>query len=132
MRSPAVLRDRPYWMYDAVEDSHTRKSHLAMNGRVFPADSPVWDTWYPPNGFRCRCSVISLTKAQVRRMGLKVETQVPQRVDIGSGFISVRPDRGFGYNAATVAYEPDLDGFPESIKTAYERREREGREKSPV
>ena len=132
MRSPAVLRDRPYWMYDAVEDSHTRKSHLAMNGRVFPADSPVWDTWYPPNGFRCRCSVISLTEAQVRRMGLKVETEVPQRVDIGSGFISVRPDRGFGYNAATVAYEPDLDGFPESIKTAYERRDREGREKSPV
>lgn len=48
MTDPDVMRLRPYWQYDAVNDSHTRPSHLAMDGRVFPADSPVWDTWYPP------------------------------------------------------------------------------------
>ena len=62
MSDPAVKELRPYWEYDAVQDTHTRRSHLAMDGRVFPADSPVWDTWFPPNGFRCRCTVRSLSK----------------------------------------------------------------------
>ena len=50
MSDPAVMQLRPYWQYDAVNDTHTRPSHLAMDGRVYPADSPVWDTWFPPNG----------------------------------------------------------------------------------
>ncbi|MBM9605959.1 phage head morphogenesis protein [Desulfopila inferna] len=41
----------PYWMYDAINDTGTRKTHLAMDGRVWPADHPVWNTWYPLNGY---------------------------------------------------------------------------------
>ena len=67
MTDPDVMRLRPYWQYDAVNDSHTRPSHLAMDGRVFPADSPVWDTWYPPNGFRCRCTVGNCGKEDITR-----------------------------------------------------------------
>ncbi|MFQ9035220.1 phage minor head protein [Hungatella sp.] len=40
MTDPGVLKLRPFWQYDAVNDRHTRPSHLAMDGRVFPADSP--------------------------------------------------------------------------------------------
>ncbi len=123
MTKPAVMKARPYWMYDAVDDNQTRKTHRAMDGRVYPANSPVWEIWYPPNGYKCRCSVVSLTEAQVKSMGLKVETEVPQRVDTGSGFIAMIPDRGFNYNPATVAYTPDLDGFPKTLVAAYERRE---------
>ena len=79
MTDPDVMRLRPYWQYDAVNDSHTRPSHLAMDGRVFPADSPVWDTWYPPNGFRCRCTVTTLSARQVKERGLKVETEAENR-----------------------------------------------------
>jgi SPP1 gp7 family putative phage head morphogenesis protein len=43
---------RPYWMYVAVMDSATRPDHAAMNGKVWHADHPIWDKWYPPNGFR--------------------------------------------------------------------------------
>lgn len=67
----------PYWMYDAVNDVRTRPTHLAMDGKVFPADHPVWNTWYPPNGYRCRCSVSPLTSGQVERRGLKVEEKDP-------------------------------------------------------
>ena len=73
MTDPGVMKLRPYWQYDAVNDAHTRPSHLAMDGRVFPADSAVWDSWFPPNGFRCRCTVKTLSKRQVEARGLKVE-----------------------------------------------------------
>jgi SPP1 gp7 family putative phage head morphogenesis protein len=43
----------PFWQYVAVLDGRTRPSHRAMNGRVFPADDPLWQTAYPPNGFNC-------------------------------------------------------------------------------
>ncbi len=51
MTDPDVLEMRPYWRYVAVMDSHTRPTHAAMNGRVFAADDPIWDHWYPPNDF---------------------------------------------------------------------------------
>ena len=45
------VENQPYWMYDAVNDSRTRPTHLALDEKVFPADSPFWDKWYPPNGY---------------------------------------------------------------------------------
>ncbi len=70
-----VKESRPYWQYDAVNDRRTRPTHRAMDGKVYPADHPFWDTWYPPNGFRCRCGVRTLSARQVEREGLTVETE---------------------------------------------------------
>lgn len=63
---------RPYWMYEAVNDSRTRPSHAAMDGRVYAHDDPIWATHYPPNGWNCRCRVRALTERQVRASGLAV------------------------------------------------------------
>ena len=99
MTDPGVMKLRPYWQYDAVNDAHTRPSHLAMDGRVFPADSAVWDSWFPPNGFRCRCTVKTLSKRQVEARGLKVEQSAPG---------GVMPDPHFSTNPAKVRFTPDL------------------------
>lgn len=72
-----TARSRPYWQYSAVNDSRTRPAHAALNGKVFPSDHPFWDTWYPPNGFNCRCGVVSLAGGEVRRRGLTVESHDP-------------------------------------------------------
>lgn len=116
MTDPGVMKLRPYWQYDAVLDSHTRPSHLAMDGKVFPADHPVWDTWFPPNGFRCRCTVRTLSKRQVEARGLTVEDKFP----------AIAPDPHFGTNPAKVQFEPDLKGYPDALVKAYQNREKEG------
>lgn len=121
MTNPAVKELRPYWQYDAVNDEATRPSHLAMDGKVFPADSPVWDVWFPPNGFKCRCTVRTLSKRQVEQRGLTVE----------QGFPAVEPDPHFGTNAAKVRFQPDLKGYPAPLAKAYRAREKAGPPKAP-
>jgi SPP1 gp7 family putative phage head morphogenesis protein len=122
-RMTDVLKARPYWMYDAVNDKHTRPTHRALDGKVFPADHPFWDTWYPPNGYRCRCGVISLSEEQVRRRGLKIETEVPKMVEPpGQPARPLLPDPGFAHNPAKVKWEPDLTKYPAPLRRAYEAK----------
>ena len=64
----------PYWQYVAILDKHTRPEHRALNNKVFRADDPFWQNFYPPNGWNCRCYVRNLTKGQVIKEGLKVES----------------------------------------------------------
>lgn len=73
----AVKKSRPYWQYMAIMDRRVRPSHAILNGMVYPADHEFWKTNYPPNGFRCRCGVRSLSARQVKRMGLEVRKEMP-------------------------------------------------------
>ncbi len=132
MTDPDVKKLRPYWQYDAVNDRHTRRSHLAMDGRVFPADSPVWDTWYPPNGFRCRCNVRTLSKRQVEARGLTVEETVPQAVSLdGIRTTNIVPDPHFATNPAKQQWKPDLREYPEPMRKAYEKRMERQKQTTP-
>lgn len=78
---------RPYLMYDAVNDGRTRPTHLAMDNVILPFNDPWWSTHYPPNGYRCRCTVISLTASQAKARG-----GVTQNPPIAN------PDEGFDIN----------------------------------
>ncbi|HML52867.1 MAG TPA: phage minor head protein [Solidesulfovibrio magneticus] len=88
----------PYWQYSAVNDGRTRPAHRALSGKVYPAGHPFWDTWFPPNGFNCRCSVRALTRSQVEDRGLTVESEIPKEIDTASGPVRMTPDQGFATN----------------------------------
>ncbi|MDH3975525.1 MAG: phage minor head protein [Deltaproteobacteria bacterium] len=108
----AVTDLRPYWMYDAVNDSGTRPTHRALNGKVYPADHPFWDTWYPLNGFRCRCGATTLSERQLKKKGLKVETkdltgmliepELPNGTKLPARLLM--PDPGFSYHPGKQVY----------------------------
>lgn len=72
----ASTETHPYWQYIAIVDGNTRPAHKALHGRVFHYTDPIWQTMYPPNDWGCRCRVRALTAAQVKQMGLKVESSV--------------------------------------------------------
>lgn len=74
----AVKASRPYWQYLAVMDKRVRPNHAILHEKVYPADHEFWDTNYPPNGFRCRCAVATLSERQVRAQGLTVEREMPK------------------------------------------------------
>lgn len=41
--------------------------HTAWDGIILSIDDPFWTRWFPPLGFRCRCSVIQMTRSQLAR-----------------------------------------------------------------
>ena len=73
-----VKAARPYWQYIAVMDKRVRPSHAILHEKVYPADHEFWSSNYPPNGFRCRCGVRTLSARQVEKQGLTVETEMPK------------------------------------------------------
>ncbi len=74
----AVKASRPYWQYIAVMDKRVRPSHAILHEKVYPADHEFWTSNYPPNGFRCRCTVRTLSERQVKAQGLTVEKEMPK------------------------------------------------------
>ncbi len=92
-------KDRPYAMYDAVDDGRARPTHAAQDGKVYPLDHPFWRSWWPPNGHRCRCSTRTLSRDDVKDMGLKVEDKID---DV--------PDEGFQTNPGHTPGEARLLG----------------------
>ncbi len=65
--------NRPYWQYIAVLDQRTRREHIELHDKVFKHDDPFWDSFYPPNGWGCRCRVRALDKDNLKTKGLKAE-----------------------------------------------------------
>jgi SPP1 gp7 family putative phage head morphogenesis protein len=77
LEHPLVADEFPYRMYSATHDGRVREEHLmierlGLNGTaVFRADDPIWEKWYPPCGWNCRCSVIAMTVEDAAAMGVK-------------------------------------------------------------
>jgi SPP1 gp7 family putative phage head morphogenesis protein len=108
-----VEEDRPYAMYLAVMDARTRPTHAALHGKIYPLKHEFWDTWWPPNGFMCRCTTVSLSSRQVERRGLTVEDQDPsghliEPVDPLTGNLMparpLLPDPGWAYHPGKVMW----------------------------
>lgn len=92
----------PYLMYDAINDSRVRPSHLAMDGVIRPVNDPIWKRWTPPAGHRCRCSLRSVSAREAQRRGGATQSIPAEAV----------PDEGWGNNPrdAWRGYRAALDG----------------------
>ena len=49
----------PNLKYITAHDERVREEHAKLHGVIVPINDEFWDKHYPPNGWRCRCSVQS-------------------------------------------------------------------------
>lgn len=63
-----------YIIYSAILDSRTRVDHRALNGIVKHRNDVFWEKHFPPNGWNCRCYVKSISKKELEKRGLKIDT----------------------------------------------------------
>lgn len=73
----ANAKNAPYLLYNAVDDDRTREQHRAWDNTVLRWDDAWWQTHYPPNGWRCRCSVIQLSERDLRKLGKSGPDKAP-------------------------------------------------------
>ena len=90
----AVKDYRPFLQYFTIEDDRRRPSHAVLHGEVYPADHEFWESNYPPNGFKCRCGVRTLSEREVAAEGLTVRTEMP------SNMLYSDPKTGMEYHVA--------------------------------
>lgn len=111
-RIQAAKAAAPYLRYVAVMDRRTRPLHRAWHGTILPVDHEWWQTHFPPNGWNCRCTVMQLSEADLRRFGFSVSKAPPPagppRAFFRAG--AAKPeavpagiDPGFGYNPGAAS-----------------------------
>lgn len=54
--------DEYYLQYRTAGDGAVRPEHAALHNVTLPASDSFWDTYYPPNGWNCRCTVVQVLK----------------------------------------------------------------------
>lgn len=56
--------DRYNLQYRTAGDDKVRPEHAALNGVTLPMSDTFWETYYPPNGWNCRCTVVQVRKSK--------------------------------------------------------------------
>ena len=56
--------DRYNLQYRTAHDGKVRPEHRVLHGTTLPPSDPFWDEFFPPNGWRCRCTVIQVRKGK--------------------------------------------------------------------
>ncbi|MCE2563766.1 phage minor head protein [Komagataeibacter sp. FNDCF1] len=105
MTTPESLALYPYWRYRHHTCQHPRPQHVAWDGMILRADDPFWNTHYPPNGWRCHCTVEVVSQRMLDRNGWEVsdspviETRPWRNPHTGEILhVPVGIDPGFAYN----------------------------------
>jgi SPP1 gp7 family putative phage head morphogenesis protein len=133
------VANRPYFQYVAVMDARTRPAHAALNGRVFRYNDEFWNSFYPPNGWRCRCRVRTLDQENLVARDLYVESsagKLSTRDEVvnkttgetrpvtvfrdrnpQTGKVeSTAPDVGWSYNPGKANWQPDLTKYDPEVR----------------
>lgn len=56
--------DRYNLQYRTAGDNRVRDEHAAINLTTLPIDDPFWGSYFPPNGWRCRCVAVQVRKGK--------------------------------------------------------------------
>ncbi len=56
--------DRYDLQYRTAQDDLVREDHAILHGTTLPPSDPFWSLYFPPNGWRCRCSAVQVRKGK--------------------------------------------------------------------
>lgn len=69
----------PYLVYLLGPSEKHRPHHQNKAGMVLPVDDPFWRSWYPPNGWNCKCHVRQITRREAERRGVSESPRIETR-----------------------------------------------------
>lgn len=60
-----IEEDDTLLRYDTAGDERVRPAHQALDRTTLPASHSFWRSYYPPNGWRCRCDATEVLRGRV-------------------------------------------------------------------
>lgn len=76
-----VTKQYPYWQYLSIIDNSTSDICNKFHKKIYKWDDAFWASYYPPNHFRCRSLVISLSKDEIGEQPISKEAI---EIDVGN------------------------------------------------
>lgn len=67
----------PMLRYVTAGDERVRESHRVLDGLQRPMNDPIWNDIYPPNGWRCRCTVTVVAGAATPDRQIRLPKDIP-------------------------------------------------------
>jgi hypothetical protein len=110
---------RPIWVYKSMlTGENRRQEHIALHNKAFRFDDPFWNTYYPPNGWECKCTVETQSESGAAKRGLDILSSGPQGnppklADGTGGEVDWEKFAGktWNYNGAREALAPDFSKY---------------------
>ena len=90
--------DRYNLQYRTAQDDRVRDAHAALANTTLPADDAFWDSYFPPNGWRCRCTAVQV---RIGKYPLSNSIDAIKKGDTATSRIDKKgnnPDAIFRYN----------------------------------
>lgn len=136
------IAGRPYGMFVVVMDVRTSRICYPLAGQIFRLDDPIWNSFYPPNHFRCRTRVRALDDSGIIEMeksgqgvwqqkgsqgrlgssqeklsdGTMATVATYRTTDAAGKAITVTTDPGFNHNPGKTAWQPDPAKYDEPLR----------------
>ena len=104
--------------YVAIQDERTQQSHRVWDGTVLPIGHQFWEVHYPPNGWNCRCHVVS-TDEPINGTGLKAEQRPARPFAINYG----KQGKVFGDGHPHFKVDGKVAEAAKAALIAYQQRE---------
>ncbi len=73
-------KNKPYGLYDGIDDNRQSDICKALDGKVFPLDHPFWNNYLPPNHHGCRSQRIALDAEELEEYGLKISKSITKEM----------------------------------------------------
>lgn len=77
LTDPDLLKTNPYLEYRHVISANPRQMHVSWDKTILPASDPWWNTHYTPNGWGCKCKVMSAGTRELKAQGKSAPDKAP-------------------------------------------------------
>jgi SPP1 gp7 family putative phage head morphogenesis protein len=98
VQDPAVAPQVWGYEYVSVGDDRVRPEHQALDGLRLPKDDPRWLSIWTPNGYGCRCQIVTIFNGDAEATA----TEYPTPFESDGRLVVPGPDEGFDFNPGVV------------------------------
>jgi SPP1 gp7 family putative phage head morphogenesis protein len=128
-QDPAIQEILWGFEYVTVGDDRVRTDHIALDGSRWPKESPFWSSYWPPNGYNCRCSTVEIFKGE-KEADLKPFEPVKEA---DGSTRAPKPDKGWDFNGGDVFKEVSSKLVnPKTVQGAVKKAVKKVTPKTPV